>query len=256
MARRHLLALLSLTSGLVHAQTPISDKDGFTHPLRNLEFNPGLDQREFERATFDALDIYDPWESLNRRMYYFNYHLDQWVMLPAVRGYRYVTPRVVRTGVSNFFNNLGEIPTLFNSVAQLKGERAMNTTARLLFNTIIGVGGIWDPASRMGLPRHNEDFGQTLGFYGVPDGPYLILPAVGPSNLRDTAGQVMDFGVEQQVDYFDYAEASGGEPSLTALRLINLRHSTDLRYGLLNSPFEYEKVRYVYTRARELQIEE
>ena len=256
MARRHLLALLMLISGVASAQTPPADEDGFKQPLRNLEFNPGLDQREFERATFDALDIYDPWESLNRRMYYFNYRLDQWVMLPAVRGYRYVTPSFVRTGVSNFFNNLGEIPTLFNSVAQLKGKRAMTTTARLLFNTILGVGGVWDPATRMGLPRYKEDFGQTLGFYGVPHGPYLILPALGPSNLRDATGQVADFGVERQVDYFSYAEASGGEFGLTALRLIDLRYTTPLRYGQLNSPFEYEQVRYVSTRARELQIEE
>ena len=256
MARRLLLPLLLLASGMVNAQTPAPEEDGFTHPLRQLEFNAGLDQHEFERATFEALDIYDPWESLNRRMYYFNYRLDQWVMLPAVRGYKYVTPQFVRTGVSNFFSNLGEIPTLFNSLAQLKGQRAMSTTARLLFNTILGVGGLWDPASRMGLPRYKEDFGQTLGFYGVPHGPYLVLPALGPSNLRDATGQVADFGVERQVDYFSYAEASGGEFGLTALRLIDLRYTTPLRYGQLNSPFEYEKVRYVYTRARELQIEE
>ncbi len=256
MARRYLLSLLLLASGVAGAQTPVPDEDGFTHPLRTLEFNPGLDQREFERATFDALNIYDPWESLNRRMYYFNYRLDQWVMLPAVRGYRYVTPAFVRTGVSNFFSNLGEIPTLFNSLAQLKGERAMTTTARLLFNTILGVGGLWDPASRMGLPRFQEDFGQTLGFYGVPHGPYLILPALGPSNLRDAAGQAADFGIERQVDLFSSADSSGGEFGFTALRLINLRYTTPLRYGQLNSPFEYEKVRYVYTRARELQIEE
>lgn len=256
MARRLLLPLLLLASSMANAQTSVPDEDGFTHPLRRLEFNPGLDQHEFERASFAALDIYDPWESLNRRMYYFNYRLDQWVMLPAVRGYKYVTPKFVRTGVSNFFSNLGEIPTLFNSLAQLKGERAMNTTARLLFNTILGLGGLWDPASRMGLPHYKEDFGQTLGFYGVPHGPYLVLPALGPSNLRDATGQVADFGVERQVDYFSYAEASGGEFGLTALRLVDLRYTTPLRYGQLNSPFEYEKVRYVYTRARELQIEE
>lgn len=251
MARRPLLALLLLVSSLTQAQT-IPDEDGFTHPLGKLEFNRGLDQREFERASFHALDISDPWESMNRHMYYFNYRLDQWVMLPVVRGYRYVTPRLVRTGVSNLFSNLGEISTLFNNLAQLKGERAMNTTARLLFNTIIGVGGIWDPATRMGLTRYNEDFGQTLGFYGVPHGPYLILPALGPSNLRDTTGQVMDLGVERQIDY---AEASGGF-GVTALRLIDIRHTTEVRYGQLNSPFEYEKVRYVYTRAREIQIED
>lgn len=255
LAARWAIPLL-LAASFAQAQTPEVDADGFTNPLDTLEFNPGLDQREFERATFQALDIYDPLESFNRRMYHFNYRLDQWVMLPAVRGYRYVTPKVVRTGVSNFFGNLGDISTLFNSLAQLKGERAMQTTARLLFNSIIGVGGLWDPATRMGLPRHSEDFGQTLGHYGVPSGPYLILPALGPSNVRDTGGRLADFSVERQVDVLGYAEASGGEMGITALRLVDIRHTTSLRYGQLNSPFEYEKVRYVYTRSRELQIDE
>jgi len=249
-----ILPALLLANSLAYGAE--AEPDGFTNPMSRLEFNPGLDQREFERATFQALNIDDPWESFNRRMYYFNYRLDQWVMLPAVRGYRYVTPRVVRTGVSNFFRNLAEVSTLFNSMAQLKGQRAMQTTARLLFNSIIGVGGVWDPATRMGLARHSEDFGQTLGYYGVPAGPYLILPALGPSNVRDATGKVVDFGVERQIDLFDYDEFSGGEIGLTALRLVDLRYTTNLRYGQLNSPFEYEKVRYVYTRARELQIDE
>ena len=256
MARFSLLLPLLLASAAAWGETSNIDEDGFTHPLRDLEFNPGLDQREFERATFKALDVYDPFESFNRRMYHFNYRLDQWVMLPVVRGYVYVTPRLVRTGVSNFFSNLGELPTLANSVLQLKGERAMNATARFLFNTIIGVAGLWDPATRMGLPRQPEDFGQTLGHYGVPSGPYLILPALGPSNLRDSAGLVTDFAIERQVDYFGYAEASGGQLGLTALRVVDIRYSTDFRYGQLNSPFEYEKVRYVYSRARDLQIAE
>lgn len=256
MARYLSLLLAALLSGALHAEPRTVDDDGFTHPLRELRFNPGLDQREFERATFQALAIYDPFESFNRRMYHFNYRLDQWVMLPVVRGYRYVTPQPVRTGVSNFFANLGEIPTLFNSVAQLKGRRAANATARLLFNSILGIGGLWDPATRMGLPRQSEDFGQTLGYWGVPQGPYLIIPALGPSNLRDATGRVTDFAVERQVDFFQYSETSGGELGLTALRAVNARHVTSFRYGQLNSPFEYEKVRYVYSRARDLLVEE
>lgn len=255
MAKGMLLPLL-LASGLAFAEPPTADEDGFTHPLRNLEFNPGLDQREFERATFQALDVYDPFESINRRIYHFNYRLDQWVMLPVVRGYRYVTPQPVRTGVSNFFGNLGEVPTLFNSLAQLKAQRAANATARFLFNTILGVGGVWDPATRMGLPRQSEDFGQTLGYWGVSQGPYLIIPALGPSNLRDATGRVADFAVERQMDFLQYSETTGGELSLTALRAINARHVTSFRYGQLNSPFEYEKVRYVYSRARDLLVEE
>ncbi len=256
MARFLSLLPLLLAAGTLDAHARPADEDGFTRPLDTLRFNPGLDQREFERATFHALAVQDPFESFNRRMYHFNYRLDQWVMLPAVRGYQYVTPRFVRTGVSNFFSNLGEIPTLANSGLQLKGKRAMNATARLLFNTIIGVGGVWDPATRMGLVRQSEDFGQTLGRWGVPRGPYLVLPALGPSNLRDATGLAVDFGIERQVDYLDYAQASGGEPGITALRLVDTRYTTDFRYGQLNSPFEYEQVRYVYSRARDLQVDE
>ncbi|HDS1819495.1 TPA: VacJ family lipoprotein [Pseudomonas putida] len=232
------------------------ESDGFLDPLRALKFNPGLDQREFERSTLEALNVYDPLESINRRIYHFNYRLDQWVLLPVVSGYQYVTPRFVRTGVSNFFNNLGDVPNLFNSVLQLKAKRSAEITARLMFNTLIGVGGLLDPATKMGLPRQSEDFGQTLGFYGVPDGPFLMLPVLGPSNLRDTTGLVVDYAGEQAVNFLNVAEASTDHPEIFALRVVDKRYTTNFRYGQLNSPFEYEKVRYVYTQARKLQIAE
>ncbi|WP_375098315.1 MULTISPECIES: VacJ family lipoprotein [unclassified Pseudomonas] len=236
--------------------TPAVENDGFLNPLRELKFNPGLDQREFERSTLEALNIYDPLESLNRRIYHFNYRFDQWVFLPVVDGYRYITPSFVRTGVSNFFNNLGEVPNLFNSLLQLKGERAATTTARLMFNTIIGVGGLWDPATRMGLVRQGEDFGQTLGFYGVPEGPYIMLPILGPSNLRDTTGLAVDYVAEKEANFLNVAEASSDHFEITLLRAVDRRYSTNFRYGQTNSPFEYEKVRYVYTQSRKLQIAE
>lgn len=232
------------------------EADGFLDPLRELKFNPGLDQREFERSTLEALNVYDPLESMNRRIYHFNYRLDQWVLLPLVNGYQYVTPRFLRSGVTNFFNNLGDVPNLFNSVLQLKAKRSAEITARLMFNTIIGVGGLWDPATKMGLPRQSEDFGQTLGFYGVPAGPYLMLPLLGPSNLRDTAGLVVDYSGEQSINYLDMAKVSREHPEFFGLRVIDKRYTTNFRYGQMNSPFEYEKVRYVYTQSRKLQIAE
>ncbi|EGB99295.2 ABC transporter [Pseudomonas sp. TJI-51] len=232
----------------------VPESDGFLDPLRELKFNPGLDQREFERSTLEALNVYDPLESVNRRIYHFNYRLDQWVLLPLVNGYQYVTPSFVRTGVSNFFNNLGDVPNLFNSVLQLKAKRSAEITARLMFNTIIGVGGLWDPATSMGLPRQSEDFGQTLGFYGVPEGPYLMLPLLGPSNLRDTTGLAVDYAGEQSINYLNVADASKDHPEIFALRVVDKRYNTKFRYGQLNSPFEYEKVRYVYTQSRKLQI--
>lgn len=253
---RRLLFVLLLTSGVAHAQQRLLDEDGFKNPMQYLHFNPGLDQHEFERATFRALDIYDPWEPWNRRVYHFNYRLDQWVLLPTVRGYEKVTPRFVRSGVTNFFNNLGDFTNLFNSLAQLKFKRSGDTTARILFNTTFGVLGLWDPATLMGLPRQPEDFGQTLGYWGVPSGPYVMLPLFGPSNLRDTTGLITDFSLESQVEFLNTATGSGDHPEVVLLRGIDTRYNTPLRYGQLNSPFEYEKIRYVYTKSRELQIAE
>lgn len=261
MVKKLLFVAALLTAGLAQAddtlpQAPTADADGFTQPLKSLKFNPGLDQREFERSTLTALNVYDPWESWNRRVYHFNYRFDEWVFLPVVNGYQAITPGFVRSGVTNFFSNLGDVPNLLNSLLQLKGKRSMEVTARLLLNTTIGVAGLWDPATKMGIPHQSEDFGQTLGFYGVPEGPYLMLPILGPSNLRDTGGLVVDYRGETQINFLNVAEVSSNHPELVALRAVDKRYTTSFRYGQTNSPFEYEKVRYVYTAARQLQINE
>ncbi|NLY14060.1 MAG: VacJ family lipoprotein [Gammaproteobacteria bacterium] len=248
-------ALLFLGLSHTYAAEKI-DADGFKNPLQNLEFSTDPGQHEFERATLEALNISDPLEAWNRNVYHFNYRFDQWVFLPVVKGYSTVTPHFVRTGVSNFFSNLGEIPTLANSILQLKGQRAMETTARILFNTIFGVAGLWDPATKMGLAKNHEDFGQTLGYYGVPHGPYLMLPFLGPSNLRDTSGIVADFSLDSSVNWLNMAKESQRNPEIFALKIIDQRYITELRYGQLNTPFEYEKIRYAYTKARELKIAE
>ena len=261
MVKQLLIVSALLAAGLAQAdETPprasVVEPDGFTEPLKALKFNPGLDQREFERSTLTALNVYDPLESVNRRLYHFNYRFDQWVLLPVVNGYRYITPSFLRTGVSNFFSNVGDVPNLFNSLLQFKGKRSMEITARLLLNTTIGIAGLWDPATKMGLPHQSEDFGQTLGFYGVPEGPYLMLPVLGPSNLRDTGGLAVDYTAENWINFLNVAEVSSNHPEVWILRGIDKRYTTSFRYGQLNSPFEYEKVRYVYTAARRLQIAE
>lgn len=256
MARKWTLLLaLLISSGLAHAE-PGADEEGFTHPLDQLQFNPYLNQEEFERSTLDALTVYDPWESWNRRVYHFNYRFDEWVYLPVVRGYRFITPGFVRSGVSNFFSNLGDVPNLLNSALQLKGKRSLKTTGRLLVNTTIGIVGLWDPATRMGLPKQPEDFGQTLGFYGVPDGPYVILPILGPSNLRDTGGKLVDFFADGEINFLNVPEVSSDHPEIYLLRAISARDNVKFRYGQTNSPFEYDKVRYVYREARKIQIAE
>ena len=255
MAKHLLLTALLLGSGLAHAdQASHSADEGFTQPLQRLTFVSGPDT--FVTASNAAMQVYDPLERWNRSIYQFNYRLDQWVMLPAVQGYVYVTPKPLRTGVSNFFSNLGDVPNLLNSALQLKGKRAMQTTARLLLNTTIGVAGLWDPATRMGLPKQREDFGQTLGFYGTPAGPYLMLPLLGPSNLRDTGGLVADFAASSQVNLLNVAETSVRHPEITLLEIVDQRSTVNFRYGQLNSPFEYEKIRYFYHESRKLKIAE
>lgn len=163
----------------------------------------------------------------------------------------------MRSGVSHFFANLGEVPSLANHLLQLQGQDAMTTTARLLFNTTLGIGGLWDPASRMGLERRSEDFGQTLGYWGAEEGPYLVLPLLGPSNLRDTGGLAFDTSLGSALSVAELGGLNAANSSeYYTLMAIDRRHINDFRYGQLNSPFEYEKVRYVYTEARRLQISE
>jgi phospholipid-binding lipoprotein MlaA len=135
---------------------------------------------------------HDPWEGMNRATYAFNTAADEMVIAPVARGYRYVTPRFLRRGVSNFFSNLDDIFVVVNDVLQLKLMQGLSDTTRFVLNTTIGIGGLFDVATPLGLEKHNEDFGQTLGHWGMPPGPYLVLPILGPSSVRDTGGLVVD----------------------------------------------------------------
>ena len=118
----------------------------------------------------------------------------------------------------------------------------------------MGLAGLFDPATRFGLVRQQEDFGQTLGYYGVPAGPYVMLPVLGPSNLRDAGGRAADYAIGEQINYINVAENSDNYPVISVVKVVNEREVTEFRYGQLNSPFEYEKLRYVYSRSRELQV--
>jgi len=127
----------------------------------------------------------DPLENYNRRMYAFNDALDRAFIKPLARGYQLITPSIVDRGVSNFFANIDDITVAVNDLLQAKFAQAATDTGRFLINTTLGIGGLFDVASSLGLEKHDEDFGQTLGYWGVPSGPYLILPLLGPSTLRD-----------------------------------------------------------------------
>ena len=209
-----------------------------------------------------AFYIYDPWESMNRRIYNFNAVFDQYVFLPVVRAYEFVLPSFAQTGVTNFFNNLGEINNLLNSLLQFKIVKVFNTIGRIAMNTTVGIGGLIDVATYEGVKRENEDFGQTLAFYGVGPGPYLILPVAGPYNLRDAAGWGVDLVAYNLIMNELYQELAikGNDKDrlnwgLLALFAIDKRHKYSFRYFMTGSPFEYEFVRKVYQVYREFLIE-
>ncbi|HTU65346.1 MAG TPA: VacJ family lipoprotein [Steroidobacteraceae bacterium] len=137
-------------------------------------------------------DPRDPWEGFNRASYKFNDALDRAVAKPVAKGYKKVTPKFVRTGISNFFANLDTVPTIINDVLQGKIKQAGHDSGRFLLNSTVGLGGLFDPASAAGMERNDEDFGQTLGKWGVKSGPYLMLPVLGPSTVRDAMAKPVD----------------------------------------------------------------
>jgi phospholipid-binding lipoprotein MlaA len=134
----------------------------------------------------------DPWEGLNRKTYAFNDVLDTAVLKPVAKGYEKVIPGFAREGVSNFFDNIEDIATSLNNLLQGKPKEGVSDAGRFLVNTVFGVFGLWDVATPLGLEKHYEDFGQTLGKWGVQSGPYLVLPLLGPSSARDAPARLAD----------------------------------------------------------------
>jgi phospholipid-binding lipoprotein MlaA len=210
-----------------------------------------------------TIDAYDPWEPMNRRIYNFNAIFDEYVFLPVVRAYEFVLPEFAQTGVSNFFNNLTEVTNLTNSILQFKFVKAVNTLGRIVINTTVGLGGLIDVATTVdGIERENEDFGQTLGFYGLGPGPYLVLPILGPSSLRDTAGLAVDtvvysLMIQELIGLtgMDSPEDDILNYSLTTVYAIDKRHKESFRYFMTGSPFEYDLVRRLYLLKREFLID-
>jgi phospholipid-binding lipoprotein MlaA len=137
-------------------------------------------------------DPRDPWEGLNRKTFAFNDALDKAVMKPIAQGYQKVTPGFAQEGVNNFFENIGDVGTSINNLLQGKFKAGASDAGRFVVNTVFGVLGLWDIATPMGLEKHDEDFGQTLGWYGVPSGPYFVIPFLGPSSARDAPARLAD----------------------------------------------------------------
>lgn len=194
----------------------------------------------------------DPYEGYNRAMFNFNDTVDTYALKPVATGYKNVTPGFVQTGVSNFFGNLGDAWTSVNQFLQGKGQDGMSDFSRFALNSTLGILGLFDIASEAGLPKHNEDFGQTLGVWGVNSGPYLVLPLLGPSTVRDTAGLPLDiYG-----NIWSYKDPTNVRNMGTALRIVDTRASLLDASSLLEDAAldRYEFLRDGYLQRRENQI--
>lgn len=162
----------------------------------------------------------DPFEPYNRGMTTFNDNVDKAVLKPVATLYRDATPQPLRTGVGNFFANLGDAWSFVNNLLQLRPLEAYDSMVRFSVNSVLGLGGVLDIASEMGVERHRQDFGLTLGRWGVPTGPYLVLPLLGPSTVRDTAALPVDYMVGDLVDHVHDVPVRN---SLYGLRFIDKR---------------------------------
>ena len=196
----------------------------------------------------DPTEPHDPFESYNRVVHNINQGFDRNIAKPVAQTYQDVMPAWADKGVTNFFGNLDDVTVLANNLLQLKFQQAASDAARILFNTTIGLLGFIDVATHMDLPKHNEDFGQTLGYWGVPNGPYLVLPFFGPSSIRDTTGLSADYV------YFD--------PVIRNVEHINVRSTlfvsefVDVRADFLSASRLLETAaldHYAYTREAYLQ---
>ena len=198
--------------------------------------------------------VYDPAEATNKHLYKFNAQLDNYLLLPIVDGYKAVTPEFLRKAIGNFFLNVGEVPNFTNAVLQAKPKKAGITVGRFAVNTTIGLLGTFDVATKMGMERQPEDFGQTLGVWGAGPGPYVVLPVLGPSNVRDATGKAVDLLTLAFLIPNSVEDETAYKVAVYGLAPINSRYQNNFRYYRSGSPFEYELVRYINTQARELQI--
>lgn len=173
----------------------------------------------FGCATINA-DERDPWEPFNRSMYSFNETLDEYVAKPLARGYQTITPAPVDRGITRFFANLGDVQIGLNNLLQFKFSEALSDVGRFGINSTLGILGFMDVATGMGLEKHEEDFGQTLGKWGFSSGPYLVLPVIGPSSFRDATGFAADWVVNPIYTQIDSATISW---SLYGIRYVDRR---------------------------------
>lgn len=204
-------------------------------------------------ATGPQANPADPLEPFNRSVTMFNDGLDKAVLKPVATAYRDVVPSPVRTGVHNFFNNLRDVWSAVNNALQIKPRQTVEMGFRVLTNTTIGLGGVLDVASEMGMNRYNEDFGQTLGYWGVGPGPYVVLPVLGPSNLRDGVSLFTADKYGDLVQHIDHIPTRNSTYVFRAVdtRMQILRAEELLRDAALD-PYSFTRDSYLQLRRSEV----
>jgi len=214
--------------------------------------------RTYEAVVTDPgphlLEVDDPIEGFNRGTYRFNYYFDEYLYHPVVRAYEIALPDFVKDRISDALDNIGEFMNLTNNLFQTKFKDAGITVSRFVINSTAGIGGLWDPATGWGLTRKPADFGQTLGHYGVGGGPYLTLPALGPSNVRDTAGLAADSATLTFIGPVAWINQTVVSATLGGISVLDKRHRIPFRYHQTGSPFEYDLLRMLYTIKREYDV--
>jgi phospholipid-binding lipoprotein MlaA len=196
----------------------------------------------------------DPWEQMNRRIFRFNRDVDRATLKPVAIGYEKVIPSFVRSGIRNFYTNLRGPRNILNNFLQGKGTSGFSETGRFVVNSTIGILGLVDVASGLGLEKHQEDFGQTLAVWGVPDGPYVMVPFAGPQTLRDAFAFPMDVLVDPLL-YWLYDENAPVRYGLYALRAINFRAGFLSAEALLDQSFDpYVRLREAYLQNRRYDV--
>ncbi len=196
---------------------------------------------------------YDPWERLNRFTYRFNARFDEAIFLPVADTYRRA-PRPIRAGIHNFFGNLLEIDSVINYTLQWRLKYGWRSLTRLAINSTIGIGGLFDVATKLKLPGEPTGFATTLAKWGMHPGPYLVIPLLGPSTLRDGVGFLADYGAEYGINVAGLYRG-GVSWGLGTVNAIDQRANIDFRYYSSGSPFEYETIRFLYVRRRLIEDE-
>jgi phospholipid-binding lipoprotein MlaA len=196
-------------------------------------------------------DPRDPWERLNRTTYKVNDKLDKAVLRPIVHGYAKVIPSVVRTGISNFFDNLGYPIVVVNDLLQARFTLFAKDTGRLLMNTTLGIGGLLDPASQAGLQKNDNDFGLTFGYWGIAKGPYFVIPFLGPSDVRDGLGRIPNSYLSPQ----NYVHDDAIEYSVWVVELLDARYRLVSSEQYLDSAYDpYLFMKNAYLQRRDFLL--